>query len=66
MMSETVRSSTILCSVLPQDLKPNNLLLDKTGILKITDFGLAKKFGSPDRVYTSQVVTRWERDLQCI
>lgn len=25
------------------------------------DFGLAKAFGSPSRIYTSQVVTRWYR-----
>lgn len=44
-----------------QDLKPNNLLLDKNGVLKLADFGLAKQFGSPNRVYTNQVVTRWYR-----
>ncbi|XP_003745813.2 cyclin-dependent kinase 7 [Galendromus occidentalis] len=46
--------------VLHRDLKPNNLLIDENGILKIGDFGLAKFFGSP-RVYTHQVVTRWYR-----
>ena len=41
-----------------QDLKPNNLLINTAGILKISDFGLAKSFGSPNRLYTHQVVTR--------
>lgn len=47
--------------ILHRDLKPNNLLLDDRGILKLADFGLAKFFGSPTRIYTHQVVTRWYR-----
>lgn len=47
--------------ILHRDLKPNNLLLDKNNILKIADFGLARTFGSPSRIYSHQVVTRWYR-----
>jgi len=47
--------------ILHRDLKPNNLLIDSKGLLKIADFGLAKRFGSPNMQYTSQVVTRWYR-----
>jgi len=47
--------------ILHRDLKPNNLLVDSHGCLKIGDFGLAKFYGSPSRIYTHQVVTRWYR-----
>ena len=47
--------------ILHRDLKPNNLLVNRKGVVKITDFGLAKAYGSPNRQYTHLVVTRWYR-----
>jgi len=47
--------------VLHRDLKPNNLLISPEGVLKLADFGLARLFGSPNRRFTHQVVTRWYR-----
>lgn len=41
--------------VLHRDLKPQNLLIDQAGILKIADFGLARAFGVPVRAYTHEV-----------
>jgi cyclin-dependent kinase len=41
--------------VLHRDLKPQNLLIDSDGNLKLADFGLARAFGVPLRTYTHEV-----------
>ena len=44
-----------------RDLKPQNLLINSRGQIKLADFGLARAFGVPVRTYTHEVVTLWYR-----
>lgn len=47
--------------VLHRDLKPQNMLVDRDGHIKLADFGLARVFNFPMRKYTHEVVTLWYR-----
>jgi len=52
--------------VLHRDLKPQNLLINRDGELKLADFGLARSFGIPVRSYTHEVVTLWYRSPEVL
>jgi len=43
--------------VMHRDLKPHNLLINKNGVLKLADFGLARAYRFPIPSYTHEIIT---------
>ncbi|VDL45302.1 unnamed protein product [Hymenolepis diminuta] len=48
--------------ILHRDLKPQNLLINDRGDLKLADFGLARAKSIPIKTYSNEVVTLCDRD----
>lgn len=49
------------CGVLHRDVKPQNVLITNTKIVKFADFGLARTIDIPLKKYTREIQTLWYR-----
>ena len=49
-----------------RDINPKNLMINKSGIIKLTDFGLSRSFGLPLTQLTPYVTSLWYRPPEIV
>jgi cyclin-dependent kinase-like len=52
--------------VVHRDVKPENILISRRGVVKICDFGFARAIAPPGEAYTDYVATRWYRSPELL
>jgi len=52
--------------VIHRDVKPENILVSRNGIVKLCDFGFARVITGPGGQYTEYVATRWYRSPELL
>lgn len=63
LLYQLIKAITFMHSrkIIYRDIKPENLLVEDDGRLKLCDFGFARYHLSPEEVLTDYVATRWYR-----